>query len=594
MSTLFPRRAFWSVVAASLVLVVYLSVLSVMPKHVFWSPDEGARFIELQSMRWQNGLSYALPYPGQYLDPGLRFFPDVRVYPVLGADGTIRFPWPIWFPLLSRGPFAMFGITGIYLVPLLSGWLVAVACGVLSRKLGSQLAPATILLVGLASPIFFYSLTFWEHTLATLLALLSVLAVIRADCRASSLLVAVPLLVIATMLRLEMVALVAALPMALLICNLRAPRSASSAAIDGGASSTSLLRQRVLLLAGLGLIIALAAAWVLALPARHLAFVKTGPFWVQEGLPHLLRFPKGLVEVVINTSRNEGPAIYLRWAAVTFGAAAVTILAAFVRRVRLEAALLLPALLVIFAYSVLLVFSSQPHRALHGIIPVAPYVVVAGYVLPQAWRRRQRPQLLVSLLATLYLLTGVAAILTFYMDRVGLNTTLEWGQRYLITLYPLLATLAVLAVSEYWQSARPAKQRLAFGLLVGALISVGIQQQVRGLRMLYENREKIAVWDKALRVRGPVVTDVWWLPTAVAQLFTTSDMFVVLDRAELDGWLAHVRQHGVRTFTFVSLRPLRDGGSWQQPVRLLESEAYPGGLYLSRFEVTRDESDPLP
>src|ERR1700687_1147682 len=221
MSTGFPLRAYWSVVTASVVLLVYVAVLYVMPKHVFWSPDEGARFIEMQSMRWQNGLRYALPYPAQHLDPEVHFFPGNGVYQTLGTDGTIRFPWPIWFPLLSRGPFAMFGITGIYLVPLLSGWLVAVACGVLSHKLGSHLAPITILLVGLASPVFFYSLTFWEHTLTTLLALLSVLAVIHADGRASSLLVAVPLLVMATMLRLEMMAFVAALSMALLICNRR-------------------------------------------------------------------------------------------------------------------------------------------------------------------------------------------------------------------------------------------------------------------------------------------------------------------------------------------------------------------------------------
>ena len=60
---------------------------------------------------------------------------------------------------------------GLYLLPVVCGWLIAVLSGALATWLAPGLGPAAILLVGLATPVWFYSVVFWEHTLATLFGL---------------------------------------------------------------------------------------------------------------------------------------------------------------------------------------------------------------------------------------------------------------------------------------------------------------------------------------------------------------------------------------------------------------------------------------
>src|SRR5262249_5257600 len=92
------------------------------------------------------------------------------------------------------------------------GWLIALASGWIAARFDRRLAAPAILLVGLATPIWFYSLTFWEHTLAALLALLAVAVALDTRRAAAPALAAVlALMSAASLLRLEMVAFAAAL-----------------------------------------------------------------------------------------------------------------------------------------------------------------------------------------------------------------------------------------------------------------------------------------------------------------------------------------------------------------------------------------------
>ena len=139
----------------------------------------------MRSVRWQDGFTYQIPYAGRPLDPELEFFLPELTYPRPSAtpSGTphLRFATPIWFSLISLPGLAAFGITGLYLLPLLSGWLIALISGLLARTFNPRLAPVAILVVGLATPVFFYSLTFWEHTPATLYALVAVWILVTAQ-----------------------------------------------------------------------------------------------------------------------------------------------------------------------------------------------------------------------------------------------------------------------------------------------------------------------------------------------------------------------------------------------------------------------------
>ena len=261
--------------------------------------------------------------------------------------------------------------------------------------------------------------------------------------------------------------------------------------------------------------------------------------------------------------------------------------APFVPSVLVEAALLLPALVVVLAFSGAVAYLNQRYRALHGIFPVAPFTVLWLYGLPQAWRRRDSGVLTLAVLAALYLSFGCAAIFVFYVDAAGgLSTGLEWGQRYLLTLYPLLAILSGLALSMYRESSRPSWLRTSVTVLVAAMMLIGVQQEVRGLAMLRSSRNELAAYDSVLRNGDPIVTDVWWLPTALAPLYLAHDFYYVQTRAELAEWVRLGTAHAIARFNFVSLTQPTDGELAADLARPNpQGSRQVWGLYVTKFDL---------
>jgi hypothetical protein len=168
----------------------------------------------------------------------------------------------------------------------------------------------------------------------------------------------------------------------------------------------------------------------------------------------------------------------------------------------------------------------------------------------------------------------------------GLLSGLEWGQRYLLTLYPVLTILSVLALQAYRESRRPGLLKAIFTLAVSAMMLIGVQQEVRGITMLRANREKFAVWDRALRSDEPIITDLWWLPTTLAPLFLSKAMSCVYTSAELAEWVRLAAAQEISGFTFVSLAPVQDAMLTNAAVRRVPQGARSvWGLYLTRFDL---------
>jgi len=264
--------------------------------------------------------------------------------------------------------------------------------------------------------------------------------------------------------------------------------------------------------------------------------------------------------------------------------------APFVASVWTEALLIIPALLVILGFSAWTAFLDPHYRSLHGIFPVAPFMVVWLYALADGWRRRDSTVFTLAAVALLHLIAGCSAIFLSYVDENGeLSIGLEWGQRYLLTLYPLLAILSLVALQTYRASTRPALLKTTFTILVGALMIVGVQQEVRGLSMLRLNKGAFATWDRALRSDGPIVTDVWWLASVLTPLFVTKEMYFVQSRTELTEWLRVAATHATATFTYASLLPLEDDTLAPAGVRLTAQDSQTlEGLHITRFSLIPD------
>jgi hypothetical protein len=590
-STVLARHG-WTVAAALLVAVVYGVSLSIMPKHVFWMPDEGAKLFELEaiSLSWTNGVTYRLPFAGQRLIPGNDFLPGFDVFPdpITVSDGRmyLGFDNPIVFPLMTAPFFHTFGPVGLYILPVVSGWLVAVLSGVLATWFSSRLAPSAVLLVGLATPVWFYSVVFWEHTLASLFALLAVCVLVRAPHRIESIAATIPAMLVASMLRAEMPALAVALVVAWVVVVANAWRQPGTSSND----PTVLRLRRLLgdwrlLLLWLVAAVGLGALFRSSLTGRHHALIGVLPERLEQAFWGLPNIPQGLFEVFIN-SQNLGPAVTMGWRVTAAAAVLLALVAPLIRSRRARAAAVVAALAMILPCSVSLILTGEPYRGLHGLYPVAPFVILWPLALRGAWRRHDARVLALGTATGAYLLLCFGALALTYIHQGQLDVGMQWGQRYLLTAYPMLVVLSLLALRALLRSLPSTWPRAVVAGLFALLVAAGIGLEARGLRMLHGTRSIIANWDEAMRAEGPIVTTVWWIVPAVADLFLTHEMFFTWQPG-VAHWVERARQQGVTSFTLAHTEPISDEalnapGLQRDPdgTRMIA-----GGLLLTRFRI---------
>jgi hypothetical protein len=339
------------------------------------------------------------------------------------------------------------------------------------------------------------------------------------------------------------VALVLAIAVATAACALS--RGAASGRLRTGKGRREYRRGALLL----GAACALLVAFALSLPQRQLRKVTRLP----ERVGRLARQPGALAEILINAPRNFGPALPSGMMGVAGAALVTSAVAPFVGRVRVEGLMTLAALSASLAVSASLVATPQRYRCLHGLVPIAPFLIFAPYAVPVAWRRRSAPLFVVAAVGILYLLSGTAAVFMNSVDRWGrLTQGLQWGPRYLLPLYPILTVLALAGVHEYWQSSRPGTQKTIAVLLLALLVAAGFLLERRGVHEAGRIRGALAAWQAALERGVPVVTDLWWLPAGLADFYAREEVYVVRSRREVAEWSGLARAGGVERFTFVS------------------------------------------
>ncbi len=535
----------WRLFVTVSIYLLYLVAFSVTPKTVFWSPDEGAKFVQLHTACWTNEAGRSLPYPGQRLDPTYNFYPQSPLYPQPRAGGQVQCHWPVWFPLLSRLPFKLLGPTGLYLVPLLSGLLVIRLVGSLAHRLLPGNGPLAMLMVGLAGPIFFYSLLFWEHTLVTLLGLVALWQLTRLDrARWLPLPVAGLALVAATAMRLEMAAYGLALAIAVGFSwlvhshRLLLKRWPWTVAGIGG----------LLLTAGAGFGLLKAVPWLI--PARHWQMMHKvtaiNEYSLWTNLPIYLReswFSNPIQELVP----------VLTWLGLVGlllgGLAALWLL--FPRAIGWYW-LLLAAAILSWPVSFYVLMWPQPYRVIHSLFLPAPYLIFAFLAIPYARQRRCFPATLVVSTTFFYLAVGTLAVIV----RGGAGAAgLEWSTRYMLTFYPLGGICAALGLHYVYRRLQARWCRYLLVSLAALSIFVAIQYQVRGIQEIQKTKNVLSTYAYLVQQSdGPIVTDIWWLPAALAPRFVEQEMYMLARPEALPQWLDLAGQQ-IDQFVLVSLNP---------------------------------------
>ena len=480
------------VVLAVIVLAAAILILTTQPLDVFWGSDSGNRFIQLQSFLRTGGVAIdRAPHIGHH-------FVAVR-------GKGYSFYDPI-FPLASAPFYTALGLSGLFVLPI-AGTLLLIAL----LPLLTSASPLRVgLLVVFATPIFWYTVVFWEHTIAAGLAIAAVALAKRQRFIATGLLAGA-----STLFREEGYIVIASIAVALLV--IRRP-----------------LREAFLFV--------FAAALTLI------------PLWIVNW--KVFGHPAGLHALVYESIASGGKLsnffVYLfeftrvqPWAIILAAPAILLIVVAAVSLDdRIRVALFVLAALASCVSTVFLFRAPNPlHETLYlqGLFLAIPFSIAMFVAVRELWNTQR------FVLVTV--VTGVV-LTTLALNQADVGVV--WGPRHYLWLVPLIIVLAVDAVIVLIQRSAPSIRAILIAT-AGVLVLTSFADQSFGLRIL---REKLQFSERVLQaVRSSpapvVVTDVFWIPEDLAAAFYEKTFVFVSDDAQLGKAL------GGRSFLFIASHEFR-------------------------------------
>ena len=150
-----------------------LLLVSQIPEGAYFSGDAGLKALLSKQLAQVTGRFDLIPPPQQWVQElwqqGLYAYTPPYAY-YLQDRYFIAFPYT--FPLVTAPFYKLFGFYGLYVVPLLSTWILwglfYWACRLL--KFSSVWTALSLGILVFASPLTLYSAMYWEHTLAVCLA----------------------------------------------------------------------------------------------------------------------------------------------------------------------------------------------------------------------------------------------------------------------------------------------------------------------------------------------------------------------------------------------------------------------------------------
>jgi hypothetical protein len=493
-------------VVAIVTAAAALALLATFPREVFWGPDCGNHFIQLQ--QFLRSPSLAIDDPSRHVEPTGRLAPTAGHHLLRKGDLLYSFYSP-WFPLLSVPFYRLLGAAGLFVIPIAATIALIVLFGSLYRAMfGDEFAGLAAAALVAASPLFFYTIVFWEHTLAVALSTAGILLLLRRKPAVAGALVGLSVL-----FREEGYVALASIGIALL-----ASRETRALFVRFAA----------------GAVVVIAPLWVVNFT------LYAHPF----GLHALIYadMHSGVRELAANFD------VYLlRY--TSEGAVQITIAAPFLallllgplrRSSKVDAArtILLYATAAASWFAVIRLFTSaDPMRetlftqALFGALPWLAAVLAAPRTLPR-------------FLGVTMAVALIATVLLLHQRDIGVI----WGPRHFLWLIPVLVLAARAALSNVPKGAIPA---------VVLLATSAVAIHVFGVTLLSRKLSFSHSLLQALRSGGAqvIATDVFWIPEDLAALWFEKELVVVASDDDLAFLLRRLRSRGVKRLDFVASRP---------------------------------------
>ena len=523
--------------SVSLILMVLLlgtAAIYLRSSLTFFASDTGLRFLQIRALIENGWQSFAIPYSARFLDPHLDHVPYYFAYLLL--DQQLFLKISPYLPLVTSFLYAFFGPAALPTIPVLGGVTTAFATYKLG-KLAHVRHPYLLLwLTILATPVLFYSLTLWDHTLGTACALIAAFAVARGlqNKRWMSFFLGGLVVAIGAGQRVEIHAFALALLVSLLLLNWRIWAHWGAFVLGGIAGTIPVWLTQYL--------------WI-----GHPLGAVLAPRVVDYGVP------------------GGYPVTFYNDITVTRPFAFIRLL------LYLEAANLLlfvAALLVLIGTFLLVLMLRVPHWRKRKLAMVLVLVILAGYTLyaAGAWdgplpglistfpplafslafsNPRQEtepghlPYRFVYLTALLFL--GLMLILwPAYGGR-------QWGSRYLLPAYPLFLVLAFYTYTRWqtadWESFAPTVRYLFVALLVA-----GVALQLLSVHRLFdEHAGQISAKEAISALPADLIlTNHPFVPAYMSGLVQKNFMYVK-DENEIRHLIRRIHANGIERFALLSL-----------------------------------------
>lgn len=599
---------------------VALGVASVALPHTgFWHSDEGAKFLQVLNIRLgPDGLDTTIRYPGRALDPNLEFVPFHPKQYHLDAAAGIHLQWPIFLALLTWPFYELLGRAGLYVLPLIGALGACWGSYRLARAVGVPpgWAWAAIPLVGICTPVGFYSWVFFEHTLAVGLVAAAVLLLVSGIVSGERrrLFAAGALLGVAIYLRSELYVLALAVGIALVWLLLTAPRAAERVHI-----------LRLLAPVGTwagGLALALLPLWIFYTRTEGTPLPQHATWYFESAEAPGLRLPPlrylshaglGIIPDFLAgpSAASGGPplspwlvgmlllglclVVSGWWLVVRRQWSAVSRQTSVVRREYVIRTTQYAGLLLISGAAAWALFEPGEYTSLHGFLLAAPAVAFALLARPGTGREGDALRLLGGITA-LYIVLHV--VLISALSGLGPISRYEWGQRYLLPAYPLLIALALRSIAEcgVWSTeydgvdrrqppSRNTQYAICLAFCILALIGAGFL--ARGWGVLRDAQARAGDWQAAVAVAPDrvLLANDWAVPLLLAPEFYTHTWFLVPEGGAAD-WPRLAAREGLGGFGTVTLGPTLDHQLGQSIPRPLPGTAVNvRGLSIRHFDL---------
>ncbi len=581
----------WAIACAILLVIVQYGLL---PREVFFAPDEGMRIIVSRNLRPESIFTGVIRYENQHIDPRIEFAPYFDQWFNVAPGPELRVSYPIvWFAALIAPLYALGGIALAQAFPLLCGVLTGLLAGrILHQIAGRGTATLGVVAVMLAIPSALYSFLLWEHQLALALCLLALACYVEYETcgRARVLVVGAAAATLACALRVETLFVVAPALLAI--------------GWDQFSAAEAPGRRRVAIVGAVTLAVGL-------LLALYWFIVRDTPYRLPVLAPalspaQLERMGAQVMRVFVGYDASPATSVALLCVLV-IGVGALIV---WRRDPALCAGIGAGVLISTALITALSILRIEPFRVVNpGLLCGAPLVVLA--ILPAGdtrlrFLRRAFVLVFAGFVVGAFLTPRLASRAGGVMTQIGST----WGSRYFLALYPLMAIVALASLMSWMRAVRqtgePAAQdrpqlraasAIALGVGVALSLATGILVNTLGLTRIETDKGIVlpgcrAAWQTEANI---LVTDDWWrAPECAAQpapaylLIQSEAMLPALRQSLFDSGiveLAYASQSGR-----LSLQSLVDGLAPCFLVTRPPETSSPGNAVIKLSLVPRTES----